>query len=104
MSVLRDQDSVESLAKRLPGVRRAVLVGNGGIALEVAFAFSGLEVCYSYMFSLFGFSFCLLFSSFAGQSLGPISPWVCLYSCSLLPRDSIEQCCTAQAVLVLLSS
>ena len=44
MLVLRDQDSIETLAKRLPGIRRAVLVGNGGIALEVAFAFSGLEV------------------------------------------------------------
>ena len=44
MLVLRDQDSIETLAKRLPGIRRSVLVGNGGIALEVAFAFSGLEV------------------------------------------------------------
>lgn len=42
--MLRDQDSIEKLAKRLPNIKRAVLVGNGGIALEVAFAFTGVEV------------------------------------------------------------
>lgn len=42
--VLRDQDTIEALADRLPGMRRVVLVGNGGIALEIAHALSGLEV------------------------------------------------------------
>jgi len=42
--VLRDQHTIEALAKQLPGMRRVVLVGNGGIALEVAHALSGVEV------------------------------------------------------------
>jgi len=42
--VLRDQGTIEALAHRLPGKRRVVLVGNGGIALEVAHALSGVEV------------------------------------------------------------
>jgi len=42
--VLRDQGTVEALAHRLSGKRRVVLVGNGGIALEVAHALSGVEV------------------------------------------------------------
>ncbi len=33
---LRDVDSVDALAARLVGARRVVLVGNGGIALELA--------------------------------------------------------------------
>lgn len=32
---LRDTESVEALAARLAGARRAVVVGNGGIALEL---------------------------------------------------------------------
>ena len=42
--MLRDRDSVAELARRLPAARRAVLVGNGGIALELAHALRGLEV------------------------------------------------------------
>ena len=42
--VLRDQGTIEALAKRLPGMRRVVLVGNGGIALEVAHSLTGVEV------------------------------------------------------------
>ena len=42
--VLRDQSTIEALAKRLPGMRRVVLVGNGGIALEVAHSLTGVEV------------------------------------------------------------
>ena len=42
--VLRDQGTIEALAHTLPGKRRVVLVGNGGIALEVAHALSGVEV------------------------------------------------------------
>ena len=34
--VLRDTDSVEKLAERLKTARRVVVVGNGGIALELA--------------------------------------------------------------------
>ena len=42
--VLRDQATIKALAERLPGMRRVVIVGNGGIALEVAHALSGVEV------------------------------------------------------------
>lgn len=42
--VLRDQNTIEALAKRLPGMRRVILVGNGGIALEVAHSLTGVEV------------------------------------------------------------
>lgn len=42
--VLRDQGTIEALALRLSGKRRIVLVGNGGIALEVAHALSAVEV------------------------------------------------------------
>ncbi|KAL3152549.1 hypothetical protein ABBQ32_001576 [Trebouxia sp. C0010 RCD-2024] len=45
--VLRDQDTIEALAKRLPGVRRVILVGNGGIALEVAHTLTGIEVVWA---------------------------------------------------------
>ena len=41
---LRDRDSLADLAVRLPGARRVVLVGNGGIALELAHALQGVEV------------------------------------------------------------
>jgi hypothetical protein len=41
---LRDRDSVAELARRLPAARRVVLVGNGGIALELAHALRGVEV------------------------------------------------------------
>eukprot|EP00891_Asterochloris_glomerata_P002918 jgi/Astpho2/2918/fgenesh1_pg.00050_%23_160_t len=43
--VLRDSDSVQAL--RLPGVRRLVLVGNGGIALELAHSLRGVEVVWA---------------------------------------------------------
>lgn len=42
--VLRDQDTVADLAVRLPLARRVVLIGNGGIALELAHALRGMEV------------------------------------------------------------
>ena len=44
MVVLRDQETIETLARQLPGMRRVVLVGNGGIALEVAHSLTGVEV------------------------------------------------------------
>ncbi|KAK9817209.1 hypothetical protein WJX72_011100 [[Myrmecia] bisecta] len=42
--VLRDTDSVQQLCAKLPGVRRLVLVGNGGIALELVNALRDVEV------------------------------------------------------------
>lgn len=42
--VLRDKDTIEALVRRLPGMRRVVLVGNGGIALEVAHSLTSVEV------------------------------------------------------------
>lgn len=36
VTVLRDTDSVEELAARLASARRVIVVGNGGIALELA--------------------------------------------------------------------
>lgn len=42
--VLRDQDSVTDFASRLQSARRVVLVGNGGIALELVHAMQGIEV------------------------------------------------------------
>ncbi|PNW85355.1 hypothetical protein CHLRE_03g182550v5 [Chlamydomonas reinhardtii] len=41
---LRDTDSVQELALRLRSCRRLVLVGNGGIALELAGALAGKEL------------------------------------------------------------
>jgi len=41
--VLRDRDTVAGLAARLPAARRVALVGNGGIALELAHALRGVE-------------------------------------------------------------
>ena len=42
--VLRDQDTLADLRARLPDARRVVLVGNGGIALELVHALRGIEV------------------------------------------------------------
>lgn len=42
--VLRDQRTVEDLASRLAHARRIILVGNGGIAMELAYALQGVEV------------------------------------------------------------
>lgn len=42
--VLRDQDTVEDLTKRLHAAKRVILVGNGGIALELAYFLEGVEV------------------------------------------------------------
>ncbi|KAK9800326.1 hypothetical protein WJX73_002466 [Symbiochloris irregularis] len=42
--VLRDRDTVSDLQARLPSARRTVLIGNGGIALELAHAMRGMEV------------------------------------------------------------
>ena len=44
MLVLRDQDSVEELSAKLRHARKVVLVGNGGIAMELACALQGIEV------------------------------------------------------------
>eukprot|EP01025_Chloroclados_australasicus_P019666 TRINITY_DN2073_c1_g1_i2.p1 TRINITY_DN2073_c1_g1~~TRINITY_DN2073_c1_g1_i2.p1 ORF type:complete len:516 (+),score=81.64 TRINITY_DN2073_c1_g1_i2:225-1550(+) len=41
---IRDTESVETLAKKLQGTRRAVVVGNGGIAMEVMPALTHCEV------------------------------------------------------------
>ena len=42
--VLRDRDTVDSLAQRLQHARRLAVVGNGGIAMELAFSLRGVEV------------------------------------------------------------
>ncbi len=42
--VLRDRDTVESLARRMRHARRIAIVGNGGIAMELAFSLHGVEV------------------------------------------------------------
>ena len=42
--VLRDTDSVQALAHRLTDARHVAVVGNGGIALELAHALRGLDV------------------------------------------------------------
>ncbi len=41
---LRDSTTVEELVSRLPSLRKIVLVGNGGIALELVHALNGLQV------------------------------------------------------------
>ena len=55
--VLRDQDSVEDLSKRLESTRRIVLVGNGGIALELAHALQSVEVVWALKHSHIGDAF-----------------------------------------------
>ena len=42
--VLRDRDTVDSLAQRLQHARRVAVVGNGGIAMELVFSLRGVEV------------------------------------------------------------
>lgn len=42
--VIRDRDTVDSLAQRLQHARRLAVVGNGGIAMELAFSLRGVEV------------------------------------------------------------
>ncbi len=42
--VLRDRDTVDSLAQRLQHARRIAVVGNGGIAMELVFNLRGTEV------------------------------------------------------------
>ena len=42
--VLRDRDSVEELSAKVQHARKIVLVGNGGIAMELAHALQGVEV------------------------------------------------------------
>lgn len=41
---LRDSTTVEELMAQLPKARRIVIVGNGGIALELVHALHGIEV------------------------------------------------------------
>lgn len=45
--VLRDRDTVDSLAQSLQHARRVAVVGNGGIAMELVFNLRGTEVCFS---------------------------------------------------------
>ena len=70
--VLRDQDTVEDLSKRLQTAKRVVLVGNGGIALELAYFLEGVEVhfCFSCFIVHFCFS-CIMKSSPLRQSATP---------------------------------
>ena len=42
--VLRDRDTVADLSKRLQSARRVVIVGNGGIATELAYSLKGIGV------------------------------------------------------------
>ena len=42
--VLRDQDTITDLKSRLTSARRVVLVGNGGIAMELVHALRGMDV------------------------------------------------------------
>jgi len=42
--LLRDHDTVAELSERLQSARRVVLVGNGGIATELAYSLRGVEV------------------------------------------------------------
>uniref|UniRef100_A0AC35GH75 FAD/NAD(P)-binding domain-containing protein n=1 Tax=Panagrolaimus sp. PS1159 TaxID=55785 RepID=A0AC35GH75_9BILA len=44
---LRDVDTVENLKKRLQTSRRVVLVGNGGIANELAYELKGVEIIWA---------------------------------------------------------
>lgn len=44
---LRDQDTVDELSRRLGSARRVVIVGNGGIALELVHVLKGIEACVS---------------------------------------------------------
>ena len=44
--VLRDQDTIDHLQAQLPSARRVVLIGNGGIALELVQALQGKEVSF----------------------------------------------------------
>ncbi|KAK9845833.1 hypothetical protein WJX81_003814 [Elliptochloris bilobata] len=55
--VLRDCDSVASLAARLNTARQVALVGNGGIALELAHALRGVEVVWVVRHGQIGDSF-----------------------------------------------
>jgi len=51
--VLRDRDTVDSLAQRLQHARRIAVVGNGGIAMELAFTLRGVDVSYlQHLFTL----------------------------------------------------
>jgi len=44
---LRDMDTITDFKKRLSGARRIILVGNGGIANELAFELKGIEVVWA---------------------------------------------------------
>jgi NAD(P)H-nitrite reductase large subunit len=44
---IRDTESVEELSRRLAGARRVLVVGNGGIALELVFCLRGVEVVWA---------------------------------------------------------
>ncbi len=59
--VLRDRDTVDSLAQRLQHARRIAVVGNGGIAMELAFTLRGVDVSYlQHLFTLSKPNFILL--------------------------------------------
>lgn len=44
---LRDQDSVQDMLKRLEAARRVMIVGNGGIALELVHALRSVEIIWA---------------------------------------------------------
>lgn len=54
MLVLRDQDSVEELSEKLRHARKVVLVGNGGIAMELAYPLQGIEVALDFRSQIAG--------------------------------------------------
>lgn len=68
--VLRDQDSIEQLKHNLKHSRRVLILGNGGIALELIHALSGFEVYRSVNKAASAQKDCL--SSLLGQLYGTI--------------------------------
>ncbi|XP_061770074.1 pyridine nucleotide-disulfide oxidoreductase domain-containing protein 1 isoform X4 [Nerophis ophidion] len=65
---IRDTDSVQDFQKRLAKARRIVLVGNGGIALELAYEVEGCEVIWAVKDNAIGNTF---FDAGAAQFLVP---------------------------------
>ena len=45
MVVLRDTDSVEELAGKIKNAKKVMVVGNGGIALELAYVLIKFSFC-----------------------------------------------------------
>ncbi|XP_061817447.1 pyridine nucleotide-disulfide oxidoreductase domain-containing protein 1 isoform X1 [Nerophis lumbriciformis] len=65
---IRDTDSVQDFQKQLSKARRIVLVGNGGIALELAYEVEGCEVVWAVKDNAIGNTF---FDAGAAQFLVP---------------------------------